>query len=99
TRPLLHSFPTRRSSDLTLAKARMAMSRPWCHCRPPGNSTVIFPLRGARARGEKMRASTLLMNTEHFFDGAERSTYVCSQRWLPRSEEHTSELQSPDHLV
>src|SRR5438552_12594429 len=50
----LHSFPTRRSSDLSAA---------WtCACRPCCS-------RGPSAR--------------------------CSKR----SEEHTSELQSPDHLV
>src|SRR5438552_16745633 len=61
----LHSFPTRRSSDLSRLQV----------CRCPGGST------GLRGRNPWP---------------AERS--AC-RRELRRSEEHTSELQSPDHLV
>src|SRR5438552_8305773 len=66
----LHSFPTRRSSDL---------GRPW-----------RFRSRCASSPGGK-RASAASSRTK----SALRST--ASPRG--RSEEHTSELQSPDHLV
>src|SRR5438552_6568649 len=77
----LHSFPTRRSSDL---KSSPGVSHV---CRLRSNSDVgIRPRTGSdrRCRG----VGTL--PTAH---GCERS----SRR--SRSEEHTSELQSPDHLV
>src|SRR5438552_6880079 len=34
-----------------------------------------------------------------FVDEALRPTWRRDEAWLHRSEEHTSELQSPDHLV
>src|SRR5207244_12995806 len=60
----LHSFPTRRSSDLPSWVSVVKASSP--------------PVASTRAAS----AST----------GASSATYT-------RSEEHTSELQSPDHLV
>src|SRR5438094_3785184 len=60
----LHSFPTRRSSDLRIAPVHQRFRRPL-----PGQVT---PLRGPA----------------HPDDGA-----------ILRSEEHTSELQSPYDLV
>src|SRR5205807_8762450 len=62
----LHSFPTRRSSDLLLAVGRQP--RPF----------------GRRRRRRSGRSSLLLLR---------------SRRRLRRSEEHTSELQSPCNLV
>src|SRR5947208_5378598 len=56
----LHSFPTRRSSDLFLGR--------W---RPNHATTVCLDMLGATIDRKTRR----------------------------RSEEHTSELQSPDHLV
>src|SRR5437763_5407896 len=60
----LHSFPTRRSSDLTPAQTVA--------------DGAVFPVRGAHSFG----------GSENRF-GAPRA----------RSEEHTSELQSPMYLV
>src|SRR5258708_18832104 len=37
--------------------------------------------------------------TNHLFKHAEARTQYYSTEKFPRSEEHTSELQSPDHLV
>src|SRR5207244_10192725 len=84
----LHSFPTRRSSDLCRAGAGTistmcnlgADSLPTTHeasvksCTVP-QSEFVADYRSARSRS--------------------RSTL----KELMRSEEHTSELQSPDHLV
>src|SRR5690606_41780493 len=77
--PALHSFPTRRSSDLS--------------------ATAPAPTPSPAVRRSTSRPST----------GA-RSTWVrsvstcCGRRWpdertRPRSEEHTSELQSRENLV
>src|SRR5207244_12477261 len=64
----LHSFPTRRSSDLPISPA----SRPRS-CSPP--------------------------NTTRCVTKARRTPIDCAPPVSQRSEEHTSELQSPDHLV
>src|SRR5207244_10987669 len=66
--PHLHSFPTRRSSDLTM-RFRFARS---ARCRRSCSGSW---------RGRPRRATS----------GPAGSP--------ARSEEHTSELQSPDHLV
>src|SRR5438552_8061914 len=76
--PHLHSFPTRRSSDLQPPSARLHHDRAASRPRHP---------RGLARDGA----------TVHGVDGAAR-TGGGTQAWL-RSEEHTSELQSPDHLV
>src|SRR5207244_11766380 len=83
----LLSFPTRRSSDL---------------CRPASWVSRARRRRAARARHRRPPEWRL----------RERSPASCSRsqpRWsisppssaetASRSEEHTSELQSPDHLV
>src|SRR5438552_6917945 len=76
----LHSFPTRRSSDLWAT---------W-HPRPPTPMTA--------ARWLPIRSCPLAPKSAIC-----RSYRCCSCfcRWMSanRSEEHTSELQSPDHLV
>src|SRR5438552_13163921 len=68
--PALHSFPTRRSSDLSGAPSLVtwAVTAP----RPPDSRWRVAP----RWKVTPRPSST-----------------------FRRSEEHTSELQSPDHLV
>src|SRR5207244_10893956 len=66
----LHSFPTRRSSDLGAA--------------PDGRHQNC----SAAAAGERRR---------YAFESDRRSRVPAKNS--QRSEEHTSELQSPDHLV
>src|SRR5438045_8281721 len=66
----LHSFPTRRSSDLRVAGPTDAKMR------------LRASVREYRAR-DAMTAATIL---------------ICDCA-IPRSEEHTSELQSLRHLV
>src|SRR5205814_9049441 len=86
-----HSFPTRRSSDLELEKAlARAGRRPTTstNVRPPDSREV----RGLEARAiELARRETALQAREQEIDAR--------ARWLERSEEHTSELQSLRHLV
>src|SRR5207244_9475088 len=71
----LHSFPTRRSSDL--ASSAMAASSSFEYCwAPAGPVWDITP----------PDATTLMTLAPYLNEEL-------------RSEEHTSELQSPDHLV
>src|SRR5438552_14950885 len=72
----LHSFPTRRSSDLELA---------------------AFARRFAR-RASRFVGSTTCRRSRRQAVRGSRSC-VGAKRRRKRSEEHTSELQSPDHLV
>src|SRR5207244_12930867 len=85
----LHSFPTRRSSDLavhlfagTLYQGEPIEANYLQRCRIGRSSGSMFPRHSARSRMELC--------------GCGR---VQSPSFSPRSEEHTSELQSPDHLV
>src|SRR5207244_12370454 len=91
----LHSFPTRRSSDLAVPDAYRGT--------PAGDATT----GGAAALGEQkwwevfqdeqlrqLIAAALQQN----WDARIAATRVFQAR-AQRSEEHTSELQSPDHPV
>src|SRR5207244_13007825 len=78
THPHLHSFPTRRSSDLGSSTRRRSTPRP-------------TPCCVARSRTRRSSASTPDCRRSWAASASRRSGW--------RSEEHTSELQSPDHLV
>src|SRR5437763_17136444 len=69
--PSLHSFPTRRSSDLH------------CHCEARTARTIS--LRTCEADPSRPSALGMTQSLEAAHE--------------PRSEEHTSELQSPMYLV
>src|SRR5207244_11877918 len=71
----LHSFPTRRSSDLP-ERAHVLLLQPFLVLAAVYRGADTIVLEGAGAR-------------------------PAARQRLPgrRSEEHTSELQSPDHLV
>src|SRR5206468_10009581 len=96
--PPLPSFPTRRSSDLRLGRrARRHPSKP--------RNLVPTSARGARqACPARMAAGAHLRNTQggsvirikraHVLVAA-----VAVALCVPRSEEHTSELQSRSDLV
>src|SRR5207244_7037357 len=94
---LLHAFPTRRSSDLSLLVSRSSSMREYSIC--------------AMANGSLPSISGVLAGVSGFFGGlgssaprfirdadGTRST-AAEPQVGQRSEEHTSELQSPDHLV
>src|SRR5206468_12228693 len=92
---LLHSFPTRRSSDLTAiretltaVKARYPTSRIW----------AIFEPRSATSR-----RNVFQKEFAHCFEKADRvvlcSIFAPEKLDASRSEEHTSELQSRSDLV
>src|SRR5207244_12673909 len=80
----LHSFPTRRSSDLKALPL----------CRFEIASSILHPgTQPARAqRGHRRLCAASILSTGHRWDRIDAAQ-------SRRSEEHTSELQSPDHLV
>src|SRR5207244_12719099 len=92
--PDLHSFPTRRSSDLRRrgygwrAKPR---SRATGSSRKGTLPAFGSPIEGLGARNEETLVLLLLAGGQRF-PSSIAAPHV-------RSEEHTSELQSPDHLV
>src|SRR5207253_8755848 len=92
----LHSFPTRRSSDLTPPAVRDRISERWQRRTATGESLLAppgaAPVRRLRGGSHQyvLRRSEPLSATA----GA-----VACDRAAQRSEEHTSELQSRGHLV
>src|SRR5207244_10226366 len=83
----LHSFPTRRSSDLsTLRFFTPCFKGSFSIITSPSSWTRIRAhLFGPRRYGRLRRRSNQIRR-------------IHTER-MSRSEEHTSELQSPDHLV
>src|SRR5206468_7317001 len=79
--PALHSFPTRRSSDL---------------CGAPAPRSRPRPARD-RARRSRTRFAEDGIMSDPADDDIKKLTEISAE--LPRSEEHTSELQSRSDLV
>src|SRR5690606_41759760 len=79
---VLHSFPTRRSSDLAFLR------------RPPDFLEVR---RDGCTRSSSVSASSSAPRVEPSNRGSMRRLPVLLA--IPRSEEHTSELQSRENLV
>src|SRR5207248_9927458 len=88
--PLSSLFPTRRSSDLICFRARS------CQSSRPGSSessTTVLGIRPRRSRSSlALRIRITDFRNRSFATGG-------SSSWDIRSEEHTSELQSPYDLV
>src|SRR5207244_9043886 len=89
SRPL-PSFPTRRSSDLTWGASRAVAGR--AHLGQREDDGNFPPERGHPERDRHRRLDLFLF----LFPRSSASPPPSEDR---RSEEHTSELQSPDHLV
>src|SRR5207244_4801742 len=84
--PPVHSFPTRRSSDLNLTNAgSVTVTTSGENIQGPANVTVTA--NGATANIQTAGTQEDVGRGAVGGDGD------------VRSEEHTSELQSPDHLV
>src|SRR5207244_12279903 len=85
--PNLHSLPTRRSSDLPVFTAWLTSHTAMPRERPGNGSKTGKPMNcsGKKAfpRAQGTAGNWQSTNFPHSI----------------RSEEHTSELQSPDHLV
>src|SRR5207244_13653057 len=95
----LHSCPTRRSSDLVVHEvpARDALFAGFASALAARANLLVAEPKG-HVPGEDF-ARTLSVAKEHGF--VEVGTPQISRSYavlLKRSEEHTSELQSPDHL-
>src|SRR5207244_11835619 len=89
--PNHHSFPTRRSSDLSRpAPKTIRKYRTPDKARPRQTTQKIE--NGAAARHRLYQASTAN-------SAVPLAATIATSEGTRRSEEHTSELQSPDHLV
>src|SRR5947208_4376529 len=84
--PTLPSFPTRRSSDLEYARSHR-------------EQLVLKPNRGYGGTGVVLGLATEASEWEGLLQQAASTAGDPEQAWVLRSEEHTSELQSPDQLV
>src|SRR5207244_12162994 len=83
TRALFPLFPTRRSSDLSDSSA---LQTRYLSMSPLGRKEIFLPWeKPAPPRPRTPEASS--------------SSSTSAGSSVSRSEEHTSELQSPDHLV
>src|SRR5207244_12130198 len=98
-RRMLTAFPTRRSSDL-----RWALGRPDEAPNAQGDSRPLQVRRAGATRPGAARVPLLVPGGRlhdapghPLPEGLARAPRVALDRL--RSEEHTSELQSPDHLV
>src|SRR5207244_13525472 len=93
----LHSFPTRRSSDLFFVRHIDFGSKTHVIHRSVTRIEVVWVKKGFLFLG------SLSLETIDVIAGKEagRWSAFLLLRFQPiqRSEEHTSELQSPDHLV
>src|SRR5207244_13638900 len=97
--PELHAFPTRRSSDLMRAIRKsggLALEPLPDVMRAPRSvpRTVMIPANGASSRWNDCSAVRRWTLASLAATLARAAPTLAS-----RSEEHTSELQSPDHLV
>src|SRR5690606_40589880 len=87
--PHLHSFPTRRSSDLSPARAVCSRSTGDSRCPVARVSTT-------RSRTFSSNTSSLRITSP----GWSAPLEICAVSTMAnRSEEHTSELQSRENLV
>src|SRR5207244_11902480 len=90
--PTLRPFPTRRSSDLSIPAV------------PLRNSVILSGVRASKL-SMRIRIHLAWWQMPTFQDHIVLETALVSgsscigQFCATRSEEHTSELQSPDHLV
>src|SRR5690606_41886689 len=94
--PDLHSFPTRRSSDLARPEMRRELRRAGSRFVSSSISVRRVSRLPCRRRATVEHARNRLGRLGRSLDIAELAR---SFRAAPRSEEHTSELQSRENLV
>src|SRR5207244_13487461 len=89
-----HSFPTRRSSDLMMGLCTYALE---------AKKKLVFGTKQQLAEAADQRSYSFGIEKFKAEDYAALVTIFrgapAAQLDFDRSEEHTSELQSPDHLV
>src|SRR5207247_3582556 len=89
--PYLHSFPTRRSSDLGFTTGPRAEFRARAVAPRPANAHIV-QFRWTHERCRKPSNTDVSVSSSSTRSSAR-------EPWAPRSEEHTSELQSRVDLV
>src|SRR5438876_235999 len=94
-RPALHSFPTRRSSDLGPRRLRARLAASVRDARRGGRRERSAAAAGDGPRRQQRRRRPSRRRSPHDRD----VSCPWGARQARRSEEHTSELQSPVHLV
>src|SRR5207253_8288536 len=94
--PHLHSFPTRRSSDLQVAASEPA---PYCGTRGTRGGPMPEQLIGTVVHYFKGPSVAVVRVTEGALAVGDRIRFHGHTTDSARSEEHTSELQSRGHLV
>src|SRR5207244_12926079 len=90
----LHSFPTRRSSDLYKTTLGTAIFRLKEHTDRLFASAHIYMMKIPFTRDRLLQAQLEVVRANQH-----EACYIRPIAFYGRSEEHTSELQSPDHLV
>src|SRR5207244_10651246 len=96
-RPQLNPFPTRRSSDL---RGKIAVTAMLKTIRARFRNGVFEPLDNVELTdcAEVLLTVASVASKEEGAAALKRSAGAWKDT-VDRSEEHTSELQSPDHLV
>src|SRR5207244_11613419 len=92
-RRYLPPFPTRRSSDLAAPRARRRDARRGRSARLDGTT------RTARRPAPPSSGARVSLGARSVSRGGLPQGRAATGGVAGRSEEHTSELQSPDHLV
>src|SRR5207244_13225054 len=96
--PPLLPFPTRRSSDLQLEQAHAMRDQAEANL---SRTAILAPVAG-RVTKLTVAKGAYAQPGQALFMFVPRDVWVTAnfkETQLTRSEEHTSELQSPDHLV
>src|SRR5207244_11517515 len=92
----LHPFPTRRSSDLCLESALLPMITATVRLTWSGGRLTATVVDEDRGLGQ---CAALALEKVSWLAPPTATLDVIVTARRSRSEEHTSELQSPDHLV
>src|SRR5207244_13306578 len=95
----LHSFPTRRSSDLGQEVAVVQYSDVYRPVAPTDEDPIATSESwGSPCAGLEGPVPSTSTSTPMWHPTTTTTTTPTTAAPRPRSEEHTSELQSPDHL-
>src|SRR5207244_10552122 len=91
----MHSFPTLRSTDLRARMLKKSWSRTLCN----GSSTLKINAIPSTVNGSPSSSNSPSTQAKDCSASGTAWGPIGYSTPRTRSEEHTSELQSPDHLV